>query len=199
MDIERRHSQSRAMVDSSYGRRIRGDAIVFNSLSKVLRDPRLGQFREIIRPEAVDRTLREAAEVKALWNHNSDTVLGNTRAGTLTLRKLRTALGIEIAPPSWAEPHMETIERGDVNGMSFAFRVFADGDEWDFRTENIPTRYVKDMVFSEVSIVTFQAYDETSVEISQRSVDAFIEERRIQLGSKSIEWLQRVHRQRLVS
>jgi hypothetical protein len=149
----------------------------------------------------VDRTLRDAEPVKALWNHNSDLVLGSTRAGTLTLRKSKTALGIEISPPSWAEPQMETVSRGDVDGMSFAFHVMGeDGEKWDFKTEDgIPTRYINDMEFSEVSIVAFPAYPETEVSVSKRSIEAFKEERQIQVGGKSIARLLMEHRQRMAS
>ena len=67
---------------SPNGHTIEGHAVVFNSLSEDL-----GGFREIIKPEAVDRTLREAVDVRALVNHDAGQVIGRTRAGTLTLRK----------------------------------------------------------------------------------------------------------------
>lgn len=196
-DVERRFSQARAIVDRSEGRRIRGQPIVFNSLSQVMYASGIGPFRERIRPEAVDRTLRSGDAVKALWNHNSDTVLGNTRAGTLQLRKTPSALAIEIDPPLWADPQLETIQRGDVDGMSFAFRVTEDGDEWDFETDDgIPLRTVTDMTFSEVSIVAFPAYKATEVSLSQRSLDVFAEVRAKQIGH-SVDWWQKWHRTQL--
>jgi phage head maturation protease len=79
-DVERRFAQTRAVVDRAEGRRIHGDAIVFNSLSQVLYHPRIGQFRERILPEAVDRTLRGGTAVKALWNHDTSKVLGRMKA-----------------------------------------------------------------------------------------------------------------------
>lgn len=195
-DVERRYAQTRAVVDRS-GRRIRGDAIVFNSLSKVVSERFIGRFRELIQPEAVDRTLRSGAAVKALWNHNSDLVLGNTKSGTLQLRKTASALAIEVDPPLWAEPQLETIQRGDVDGMSFAFHIAEDGDEWDFETDDgIPLRTITDLEFSEVSFVAFPAYPATVVSVSQRSLDAFTEVRAKQMGH-SIEWLMKWHRTQL--
>src|SRR5262245_48362469 len=101
-DVEHRDAGSRMVVEENdSGQRIlRGMPIVFNWLSVVLYEPFYGKFREIIAPEAVDRTLRTAAPVKALWNHNSDLVLGSTKSGTLTLRKQSQGLTMEIRPPS---------------------------------------------------------------------------------------------------
>lgn len=196
MDQELRFATNRASVDRSEGRRITGTPIVFNSVSKIMRDRQIGQFRELIRPEAVDRQLRSGDHVKALWNHNADLVLGNTKAGTLSLRKMSAGLSMTIHPPRWAEPQLETIERGDVDGMSFSFGVPEDGDEWDYDSDGMPLRTVHDMTFSEVSVVAFPAYPATSVTVSQRSLDAFVEVQNKHLG-KSVAWWEMVHKTRL--
>jgi len=195
-EVERRSCESRATVDRSEGRRIVGFPIVFNSESRVMTHPRIGQFRERVLPEAVDHTMRSGASVKALWNHNSDLVLGNTRAGTLFLRKTATALRIEIDPPQWAEPQLETIQRGDVDGMSFAFRVLPDGEDWDLRSDGLPLRTISDMEFTEVSLTAFAAYEATSVSVSQRSLETFFHEQAIVTG-RSIDWWQKWHRTQL--
>jgi HK97 family phage prohead protease len=193
--VEQRSASTRMIVEENdTGKRVlRGEPIVFNSLSHVLFDPFIGRFREMIMPEAVDRTLRSAASVKALWNHNSDLVLGNTRSGTLALRKGTTALSMEIRPPAWAAPQVETVERGDVDGMSFAFGVTDGGETWEDGEDGIALRKVFDMTFKEVSIVAFPAYPETNVQVSQRSLDVFKESVK---GSR-IDWLRKVHQTRL--
>jgi phage head maturation protease len=53
---------------------IRGHAVVFNRQSLDL-----GGFREVIRPEAVDRTLGEKLDVRALVDHDSAKLLGGSR------------------------------------------------------------------------------------------------------------------------
>lgn len=165
-DLERRFV-GECRVDVADGRRIRGTAIVFNS-----RSLDLGGFTEIIAPEAVDRTLNDALDVHAFWNHDSGEVLGRTRAGTLQLRKVQRGLQVVIDPPSWADKIVESINRGDVTGMSFGFRVLTD----DWRMEDgKPLREVQDMVISEVSIVSKPAYPATDVMVSQRSLDALRE------------------------
>lgn len=158
-------------VDLSEDRRIRGHAIVFNK-----RSVNLGWFVEIMKPESVDRTLREALDVRALVDHEMAKVLGRTKSGTLDLKKDREGLKFAIDPPntSYAKDIMEVIDRGDVSGMSFRFRTMPDGDEWEEEEETgILIRYVTDIIIDEISIVTFPAYPDTDVEVAKRSLQAF--------------------------
>jgi len=158
-------------VDLSEDRRIRGHAIVFN-----MRSVNLGGFIEIMKPESVDRTLREALDVRALVDHETSKVLGRTKSGTLDLKKDRQGLKFAIDPPntSYAKDIMEVVDRGDVSGMSFRFRTMPDGDEWDVDEETgIYIRYVTDITIDEISIVTFPAYPDTDVSIAKRSLKAF--------------------------
>lgn len=188
---ERRVSPERVTFDTTGDRRIRGVPVTFNTVSRVLMSQRIGPFRERILPSAVDRVLSSGAEVKALWNHNESEVLGSRQAGTLTLRKMARGLEMDLDPPRWASRYVESVERGDVNGMSFGFLVPEGGDEWDFHTDDgVPLRSVGDMVFREVSITAFPAYEGTSVEVSQRSVDLFLER---QAHGVPYEWRSKFH------
>ena len=145
--------------------RIRGYAIVFNTLSLDL-----GGFKERILPSAVDRTLREGLDVRAYVDHDSGKVLGRTSAGTLRLDKDSRGLRVEITPPSTtvAKDILISIQRGDVSGMSFRFRAL--DDEWHME-EGMPVREVSDMIVGEVSIVSEPAYLDTSVAV--RSLQEF--------------------------
>lgn len=150
-------------------RKIRGLAVVFDSQSVDL-----GGFREYIAPEAVDRTLREGLDVRALVDHDPAKVIGRTRAGTLDLRKTRKGLEVSIDPPNTtaARDILELVDRGDVSGMSFGFRVLTD----DWAMENgQPVRTITDMVIHEVSVVSFPAYEATDVSVAQRSLRRFAE------------------------
>lgn len=186
-DFERRMAHGECRVDLDENRRIRGFAIVFNSMSVDL-----GGFREIIKPEAVDRTLTEALDVRALVDHDTSKIIGRTTAGTLELRKTRRGLQVEIDPPatSYGKDILESLRRGDVTGMSFGFRVLDD----DWRMEDgTPLREVTDMRISEVSVVTFPAYEATDVGVATRALARFTETQK----GPSIEWLKKVHRTRL--
>lgn len=170
-DLERRFV-GECRVDAVDEKRIRGMAIVFDSLSE-----NLGGFRETIKPEAVDRTLREDLDVRALADHDSGKVLGRTRAGTLQLKKEKRGLSVIIEPDpeiSYARDLMRSVARGDISGMSFGFRVLEDDWREDPET-GMPIRDVLDMRVAEVSVVAFPAYAATDVKVSQRSLDALRE------------------------
>jgi HK97 family phage prohead protease len=187
MELERRFlGECRVEADAS--RKIKGYAVVFNSLSQ-----NLGGFREIITPEAVDRTLSEALDVRAMVDHDTGKVIGRTRSGTLELRKDKKGLRVVIDPAETTAGRdvLELVKRGDVSGMSFAFRVMPGGDEWREVDGDI-IREVRDMTISEVSIVAFPAYTATDVSVAQRSLEEF---RSAHTGSR-LAWLTRVQKQR---
>lgn len=174
-------------MDLSADRKIRGTAIVFNSLSV-----NLGGFREIIKPEAVDRTLREGIDVRALIDHDTGKILGRLRAGTLALHKEARGLKVVIDPPdtSYARDLMASVERGDISGMSFKFHVLRD--EWR-KEDGQAIRDVTDMTFSEVSVVGFPAYEQTDVTVAMRSLQQFEQEH---AGSR-VGHLMRWHKTRM--
>jgi HK97 family phage prohead protease len=143
---------------ASDGPQFRGLAIVFNS-----RSVELWGFTEEIKPAAADRNETEQIDVRALWSHNPDITIGRISAGTLRARKVTRGVSIEIDPPTWAAPHVETVRRRDVTGMSFAFQALED--EWHLE-DGEPVRDVIDMRYFEVSGVAFPAYPATTLTVA---------------------------------
>lgn len=140
--------------------KIVGYAAVFNEWSEPLGG---GGFREIIRPGAFSKSIK-TADVRALWNHDPNYVLGRTKSGTLKLTEDEKGLAIEITPPNttWAKDLLESIRRGDVDQMSFGFRTVKD--RWS--SENGQTiRELLEVELFDVSPVTFPAYPQTSVTV----------------------------------
>lgn len=138
--------------------KLRGHAAVFNSLSE-----RMYGFREIILPGAfTDAIVND--DVRALWNHNPDYVLGRNRAKTLGLSEDATGLAVEIDPPDtqWARDLLVSIRRGDVTQMSFGFQVLSE--RWEKKDGEVIRTLTKLRLF-DVSPVTYPAYPATDVSV----------------------------------
>ena len=144
---------------------IKGYAIVFNRPSQ-----KIGFFVEQIAPAAIDRTLKEGIDLRALIDHQPEEIIGRLSAGTLRVAKDEHGLRVEIDPPNCprGENIIEAIRRRDVTGMSFAFHTVQDS--WNERVDP-PIRTVLDMEVREVSVVSFPAYPQT--EAAMRSLQMF--------------------------
>lgn len=159
MDIERRTTLTGVEVRAEEGEpaTIVGYASVFNSMSEDI----MG-FREIVMPTAFDRALKEEHDVRALVNHDPNRILGRTKSGTLVLSVDEKGLLVEIQPPDTqaARDALTSIKRGDLDGMSFAFRTITDA----WRTEDKQQiRELLDLELLDVSVVAYPAYPETQV------------------------------------
>lgn len=146
-------------------RTITGYAAVFGSDADIA-----GYFIERIAPGAFAQAIARPDDVRALWNHSDNYVLGRTSAGTLKLEEDNRGLKVEITPPDtqWARDLVTSIERGDVTQMSFCFR--ARREEWD-ETGEIPIRTLLEVELLDVSPVTYPAYEDT--EVGVRSLQDF--------------------------
>jgi len=154
-ETERRAYAAELRTEGDAGK-IVGYAAVFNSKSEDL------GFREIVMPGAFDRSMREAHDVRALVNHDSNLILGRTKSGTLKLSVDERGLKAEIDPPDTqsARDALASIKRGDMDGMSFAFRTLTD--DWRMEDGEL-VRELRDLELVDVSVVAFPAYAATSV------------------------------------
>lgn len=163
--MERRFFQTEIRAEGQEGQapQLNGYAAVFDQLSVVL----YGMFRERIERGAFAGTLND--DVRALWNHNPDYVLGRTKAGTLGLAEDSHGLRVQIDPPNTqvGRDAVESIRRGDVDQMSFMFDVL--DDTWDKDEDGQVIRTLRKVKLYEVSPVAFPAYPST--EISARAGD----------------------------
>lgn len=150
-------------LEGSDGMTFEGYASVFNSESEDL-----GGFRERVAPGAFKRSLRSRNDIKLLWNHDTGSVLGSTRAGTLTLVEDDRGLKVRAVLPntSLGRDTAELIRRGDVDSMSFGFSVIKDS--WDASGTNRTLNAVR---LHEVSMVAFPAYAGTAGTTVMRGLD----------------------------
>ncbi|MDK2986530.1 MAG: uncharacterized protein PWQ96_2174 [Clostridia bacterium] len=138
---------------------IEGHAAVFNQWSE-----ELGvwfPFREKVLPGAFTDTIK-TDDIRALYNHDVNYVLGRNKAGTLFLEEDDTGLKVRILPPDtqWAKDLLVSIERGDISQMSFGFIVISD--RWGTE-EGTDVRELLKVKLYDVSPVTFPAYLQTDV------------------------------------
>jgi len=117
---------------------------------------------EYIEPRAFDKSLSEKKSIKALKNHDSNFVLGNTAAKTLELKTDERGLFARIFPPNttWANDLKISIQRGDVPGSSFGFRIPKNGDVWKKDSNGNDARFLREIILEEISVgVAFPAYE----------------------------------------
>ena len=147
-----------------------GDGMTFTGYAAVWDSPSLPlPFTETIQRGAFSKSLQSRNDVKLLWNHDSGTVLGSTRAGTLRLREDDIGLRVEADLPPTTDGKNASIllKRGDIDSMSFGFSVPPGGDEWTSPNE----RVLKSVRLFETSIVAMPAYPGTAGHTSVRAFD----------------------------
>lgn len=150
-------TELRAMPQDGKPSKICGHAANFNSMSSDL-----GGFIERIAPGAFTKTLLNA-DVRALWNHDSNIVLGRNKSGTLVLLEDASGLYFEINSPDTQlvrDMVIGPIERGDVSQCSFGFYTVAD--KWD-NIDGQVVRTLLEVELLDVSPVTYPAYNSTDV------------------------------------
>lgn len=166
-DVEARQTEDGTM-------RLRGYAAVFNDSSVPL------PFKETIAPGAFRKTLSETPDVRLLINHEG-LPLARTKNGTLTLSEDERGLFMdaEIADTTEGRDLYKLVERGDVDQMSFAFRVIRQ--KWN-EDRSVRTLTEVSLADGDVSVVTYPAYPTTSVEAREhlkRAIEAIKEGREV--------------------
>ncbi|WP_440867358.1 HK97 family phage prohead protease [Symbiopectobacterium purcellii] len=169
-----------------------GYGSVFNSRS----EPLWG-FREIIKPGAFDDVLND--DVRALFNHDANFILGRSTAGTLFVAVDDKGLRYDITAPDTQTIRdlvLSPMARGDISQSSFAFRVARDGEHWYEDEEGIVLREItKVSRLFDVSPVTYPAYQEADSAL--RSMAAWQEARDSGAIQKAIN--EKMARERLLN
>ena len=161
--------------ESDGGTCIEGHAAVFDSWSETLGG--IFPFKEKVRKGAFAESIGRD-DIRALFNHDPNYVLGRNRAGTLELVEDDVGLRVRITPPdtSWARDITTSIRRGDISQMSIGFVV--EDDEWSSK-DGIDTRELKKVRLFDVSPVTFPAYTTTDVGVrAMQEYDVYKTEQR---------------------
>lgn len=137
-------------------RKIVGYGAVFNSRTVIGED-----FEEEIAPNAFANSIK--GDVRSFFNHNPELILGRTKSGTLRIEEDERGLRYEVdLPDTQAGRDLQvSMDRGDVDGSSFMFRV--KRDKWELRDGALPLRTIQEVELYEVGPVTIPAYDDAKV------------------------------------
>jgi HK97 family phage prohead protease len=130
----------------------------------------LGPYTEVIREGSFKKTLSEHPQVQLLLNHGGVS-MAYTKAGTLRLSEDSTGLHMsaDVNPARGDVRDMLTaIEDGNVDEMSFAFRVTRQQWSPDYDQRDI---LEVDINRGDVSVVNFGANPATSVALRSQDFD----------------------------
>lgn len=186
-DLDRKDRQVRsapttfsARSDSDEGPVIEGYFAVFNSDYEIWPGA-----TEQVAPDAFNNCLD--LDVRALCDHMTNLVLGRTSAGTLELRVDEKGLWGKIKINEQDSDAMNLyarVQRGDVSQCSFGFDIL--DEEYIDNRDGSCTWVLHDVYLWEVSVVTFPAYAETSVEARKKDREAELK-RQLELRKKQLK------------
>jgi HK97 family phage prohead protease len=145
--------------------KLAGYAILYNSLSQDL-----GGFVERVVPGALKRSLAQPDNIRAYVEHDPHKLLARVGSRTLELREQNKGIYFELSLPdvSYARDLGVLVQRGDIAGVSFGFRVNPGGEAWEMRDGQL-TRDLTDIDLREISIVSDPAYTDTTVAVRSKA------------------------------
>lgn len=153
---------------------IEGVPIVFERSTKIA--DWAGEFEEVIDRHALDNA--DLRDVALFINHDMNKIaLARTKNGHGTMSLdiqddgLHIKATLDVENNSEARALYSAVKRGDIDGMSFAFRI--KSQEWIGLDTDVPTRRITDIsVVHEVSVVNYPAYPQTSVDARSKDEEA---------------------------
>lgn len=151
---------------------ISGYAAVFNSKTSIG-----SYFEEVIAPGAFSKAISDNGDIRALFNHDWNNVLGRTKSGTLRLVEDNRGLKFDVELPNTtvARDLAESMRRGDINQCSFGF--YPVEETWDYSVEPA-IRTITEVELFEISVVSIPAYEDTEVSlVRSRELDKEVEQR----------------------
>lgn len=172
-------------------RRISGHAAVFYDGTPDTEFDVWGIYTERIMPGAFDDALKDS-DVRALFNHDPNQILGRSSAGTLVLSTDDIGLqySVDLPDTQIGRDVWESVARGDIQGNSFSFRV-----EEETAAVSDDGRAVREITkvqpLFDVGPVTFPAYESTDVQARS------IEDARKWQDDHKIVAASRTHKRRL--
>jgi HK97 family phage prohead protease len=145
----------------------------------------VGEFMEVIGPDAFDMVMDGNPDIRLLLNHDPNYVLSRTKSGTLTVTSNAKGLYFsgKIAPTQAGRDCLALVSRGDISECSFSFSVGEGMDTWTQETDTRGNSYVLRTInnFKDIydcSVVTYPASSATSCAARNILPDAVLLEAR---------------------
>lgn len=169
--VTRKYNATFRTVEDEEGSIIEGTPIVFNQDTKI--QDWAGEFIERIDSHALDNA--DLKDIRLFINHDTNKIaLARTKNGKGTMNfyidddGLHIKANLDVENNSEAKSLYSAIKRGDMDGMSFMFRI--KSQEWLDIDSDLPTRVIKEIsIVHEVSVVNFPAYPQTSIDARDNS------------------------------
>lgn len=140
-----------------------GIAAVVNSVTD------LGYFEEVIAPGAFDYALQKDYDIRCLFNHESELILGRTKSNTCKVF-VNAQGNLEYTwIPDYENPThvsvVRSIMRGDITQSSFAFTIreqtWTESEKYGTMGKRV-VNVIEDLY--DVSPVTYPAYEDTEAD-----------------------------------
>lgn len=163
--------ENRADNDSNSLPQISGYSAIFDS--ETIINGWFDSWRETIRSGFFAPAIRDKHDVRALFNHDANYVLGRTSSPkkTLQIKEDKTGLFSIITPPNTTvgRDTVESIDRGDISGQSFAFTIAQE--KWTKGNRAKGELDLRELtlieVLYDVGPVTYPAFEDTDVEVDR--------------------------------
>jgi len=194
--VEIRAVEGKARTISGYG------AVYYREGDKGTEYQLWSDVVERIAPGAFERSAKED-DIRALFNHDPNYLLGRTKSKTLEVFSDETGFGYSFAEnPSDPDSVRvaEKVARGDADGSSFSFiTLAADWAEETVDGQRIWIRTLRDMTTFDVGPVTFPAYSGTTsgarsiaapegLDEVRRSLEAFLKQGYSERDAVEVAW-----------
>lgn len=148
-------------------------------------------FTERIAPTAFDDALDD--DIRCLWNHNSDIVLGRTAAGTASFKADKHGLHGDVIINEDDRTALDCYarnKRGDVSQASFGFDILKDS--WEWLDDGSCIRTIEKVKLYEVSPCTFPAYEGTDIKAraadAKRAAQDFLDKKKERIKERMNKW-----------
>jgi HK97 family phage prohead protease len=161
---------------------LRGYATVYDVAYPIAGGPEAGGWMEIVERGATAKSIKDGADVRLLYDH-SGIALARSVSGTMRLISddMGMMVDADLDPESpYAQSVRSAVMRGDVDQMSFAFRVTRQA--WN---EDYTERRIKEVQLFDASLVTYPASEATVAQMNAAHPEA--EERELDAVAEAAE------------